>query len=113
MSRRALGDVLTESEAFCVVGEAGSGEEAIALVSQLRPSMVVMDLSMPDGVNGAEATRRIRQLSDAPVVVVASTWRRGEIPFDIEDCGAAGYVPKDELRASSLKGIWDRARQVS
>ena len=113
MFRHALVDILKESKVFSVVGEAGSGEEAIALVSRLRPAMVVMDLSMPDGIDGAEATRRIRQLRDAPVVVLVSTWRREELPLDIEDCGAAGYVPKDELRVSSLRAIWGLGQQGS
>jgi DNA-binding NarL/FixJ family response regulator len=56
-------------EALEVVGIAGDGNEAIRLVETLKPSLVLMDVAMP-GLDGIEATRRMRELSDIPAVVL-------------------------------------------
>lgn len=94
--RRGFRRLLEDEPDMEVVGEAGDGEEAIRLVRQLHPQVVVMDCALP-GKNGLEATRKI--LHDAPNTAVLmlsmhseSTWVRQAI-----EAGAKGYILKNAL----------------
>jgi len=70
--RRAAAAVVGVTKGFQVVGEAGSGEEALELAATLSPQMVLMDINM-GGISGIEATRRITTSSPGTVVVLPST----------------------------------------
>ncbi len=77
-----------------VVGTAADGAEAVDLVTELRPDLVLMDLNMPI-MNGIEATRRIAQnFPDVPVLVL-TTYDADEWVFDAIRAGARGYLLKD------------------
>lgn len=93
MVREGLRAIL-EREGSCeVVGEAGSGGEAVALAQELHPDVVVMDVAMAD-MNGIEATRRIlKQQTDVRVVALSSHADRRYVRA-ILDAGAHGYVLK-------------------
>jgi two-component system response regulator NreC len=76
-----------------VVGEAAGGQEAVTLAAQLRPDVVLMDITMPD-MDGAEATRRIKK-TIPEVDVLALTIHEDEAYFfEMLNAGASGYVPK-------------------
>lgn len=77
-----------------IVGEASGGEEAVALVQELLPDVVLMDLVMP-GVDGVEATRRIRSVSPATKVIALTSFTDDETVFASVKAGAAGYLLKD------------------
>jgi len=77
-----------------VVGEAATGEEAIALVAELVPEVVLMDLVMP-GVDGIEATRRIRDVSPSTRVIVLTSFAEDDKVFPAIRAGATGYLLKD------------------
>lgn len=77
-----------------VVGEAGDGEEAVALVERLRPDVAVVDIAMPR-LNGIEATRRIKAISPATSVLILSAYDDDQYVFALLEAGAAGYVLKD------------------
>ncbi|MFD7971195.1 response regulator [Streptomyces clavifer] len=77
-----------------VVGEAGSGEEAVALTARLRPDVVLMDLQLGPGIDGVEATRRIAG-QDAHVLVLTTYDTDADITRAIE-AGATGYLLKAE-----------------
>jgi len=77
-----------------VVGQAGDGDEAVALARELRPDLVLMDLSMP-GCDGIEATRRIKELaSDVKIVIVTVSDDDTDL-FEAIQKGAEGYLLKD------------------
>ena len=76
-----------------IVGEASSGEEALALVPTLQPDVVIMDVAMP-GMNGIEATRRIRAESPHTAVLALTMHEDEQYFFAMLDAGAAGYIPK-------------------
>lgn len=78
-----------------VVGEAASGEEAVQLVAETVPDVVLMDLVLPGPVDGVEATRRIRQLSPRTQVVVLTSYHEDEYIFPAIRAGALSYVLKD------------------
>ncbi|MFF9771138.1 response regulator [Streptomyces sp. NPDC014636] len=77
-----------------VVGAAGDGEEAVRLVGEVAPDVVLMDLRMPR-CDGVEATRRIRAQYPATQVVVLTTYADDESLFPALRAGARGYLTKD------------------
>ncbi|MEU6014881.1 response regulator transcription factor [Streptomyces sp. NPDC047515] len=77
-----------------VVGEAGSGEEAVALAAKLTPDVVLMDLQLGEGIDGVEATRRIAA-TEAHVLVLTTYDTDADITRAIE-AGATGYLLKAE-----------------
>jgi len=104
--RLAARAVLRRTEGFELIGEAADGDEAVALVAQLRPSLVLMDINMPT-MNGIEATRRI--MADVPgtTVFLCSTYQRSDLPPEAETSGFAAYVHKEELSPDLLRQLWD------
>jgi len=94
--RRAAAEMLGHLAGFELLGEARSGEEGVELVRRLEPQMVLMDVRLP-GIDGTEATRRILSARPGTVVVLVSTYPRSVLPADIATCGAAGFLPKEQL----------------
>jgi len=95
-----------------VVGSASNGLEAVALASEHRPDVVLMDISMPE-LNGVEATRRIVAANeDVNVVVLTSFADRAEIEAAL-DAGAIGYLLKDAEPEDVIRGVRSAARGES
>jgi DNA-binding NarL/FixJ family response regulator len=94
LTRSALGTLLRQ-QGFDVVGEAADGESAIALVGELAPDLVLLDLSLP-GMNGLEALPRLRDAAPgAEVVVLTASGTEDNLLGAIRG-GAAGYLLKSE-----------------
>jgi DNA-binding NarL/FixJ family response regulator len=77
-----------------VVGEAGDGHEAVELVPQKRPEVVLMDIRMPN-LDGIEATRRLTALPRAPRVLMLTTFDLDEYVYEALRAGASGFLLKD------------------
>ena len=92
---------------FNVVGEAVSGEEAIALVSELIPDIVLLDLIMP-GMDGVETTRRIKHISPRTQVVVLTSYHEDAHIFPALKAGATSYILKD-MKMDKLVDVLRRA----
>jgi DNA-binding NarL/FixJ family response regulator len=92
--RGGLRAVLATTGDCEVVGEAATGEEAVALVPPLRPDVVVMDLSMP-GAGGVEATRRVLAVRPEARVLVLTTFSDDDRVRAALAAGATGYLLKD------------------
>jgi DNA-binding NarL/FixJ family response regulator len=104
--RNAMAAVVEVTDGFEVVGAVGSGEESLVATEELRPDLVLMDVNLP-GVDGLEATRLIRQRTDAPIVLLLSTYDEDE--FDHRSSGAAAYVPKGAFGPDRLVQEWGAA----
>ena len=89
-----------------VVGAAADGEEAVRLVGEHRPDVVLMDLRMPR-VDGVEATRRIRSDHPSTQVVVLTTYADDESLFPALEAGARGYLTKDAGAEQIARAIAD------
>jgi NarL family two-component system response regulator LiaR len=78
-----------------VVSEASSGEEAVTLTEKLAPDVILMDLIMPGGMDGVEATRQIKKQSPRTQVIVVTSYHQDEHIFPAIRAGALSYVLKD------------------
>lgn len=92
--RRGLRAFLTTYEDIDVVGEAAGGAEGLALVRQLLPDVVLMDLVMP-AIDGIEATRQIKLYSPTTQVIVLTSYSEDERIFPAIKAGALSYLLKD------------------
>jgi DNA-binding NarL/FixJ family response regulator len=95
---------LLEEQAVQVVGEAADGAQAIRLVRELAPDVVVMDLNMP-GMSGVEATRQVTSLAPLTRVVVLTISDQDEDVMNAILAGACGYLMKDSSIQDLMQGI--------
>ena len=87
-----------------VVGTAGDGAEAVEMVADKRPDLILMDLKMPI-MNGVEATRQIRIKYPEVKVLVLTTYADDEWVFDAIQAGASGYLLKDTPREELIRAV--------
>jgi len=92
--REGLRSLLEKKSGLEVIGEAENGRRAVELVRQLKPDVVIMDVSMPD-LNGIEATRQINQDFPGAKVLALSMHSDRRFVADILKAGASGYLLKD------------------
>ena len=98
--RQGLVALLGRREAFQVVGEAGTAEEALAVVRRFRPDLVVMDVRLPDG-SGIEACREIRAEMPEVRVIILTSYPDEEAVLSAIIAGASGYLLK-QIRGRDL-----------
>lgn len=82
------------SSPFEIVGEASDGNDAVALVEEQQPDIVLMDIRMP-GLDGIEATRRVLALPNPPKVVMLTTFHSDDLVLEALRTGAHGFLLKD------------------
>lgn len=106
--RGAIRMLLEAEPGIDVIGEAGNGEDAVTLAKELRPDVILMDISMPD-LDGAQATRRIKnRLPETKIVVLTRHYEDGYLKKLLGE-GADGYV----LKQSSSSVMIDAIRHVT
>lgn len=102
--RAGLCALLENQEDMQVVGQAENGDQALELVDQLRPAVVVMDLGMP-GMLAFDAIREIRQRHPETRVIVLSMHKGSAVVTRALEAGADGYVPKSSAHTDLLRAI--------
>jgi NarL family two-component system response regulator LiaR len=94
ITRQGIRRLIEDEKGVTVIGEASDGEEAVQMVTDLRPDIVIMDIAMPK-LNGIEATRQIKLLSPRTAVLILSAYDDDEYVFALLKVGAAGYLLKN------------------
>ncbi|MGQ9489341.1 MAG: response regulator [Anaerolineae bacterium] len=102
--RAGLRMLLGSDPDMVIVGEAENGLQGVALAQELRPDMVLMDISMPD-LNGIEATRRIKKTCPDVAVLALTMHEDDQYFFAMLGAGASGYVPKRAAANDLLAAI--------
>jgi DNA-binding NarL/FixJ family response regulator len=104
--RTAARAVLSRVAGFELVGEAASGEEAVALSAAHHPDLVLMDINMGE-MDGIEATRLITAGHPGTLVILVSTYAADDVPPGARSSGAGAYLNKDELSPRAVRRLWD------
>jgi DNA-binding NarL/FixJ family response regulator len=102
--REGVRAFLSNSTDINVVGEAGNGDEAIAMTAELKPDVILMDLKMP-GTNGIESTRRIYESNSKSRVLVLTMFDDDDSVFAAMRAGARGYLLKDADKDEVVRAI--------
>jgi DNA-binding NarL/FixJ family response regulator len=103
--RDGLAALLTATDGIEVVGTAPSGEEAVRLAVTERPDVLVVDLHMPGGIGGVEATGRVRNAAPEVGILVLTMLDDDESVRSALDAGAAGYLLKGDSRQQIVRAI--------
>ena len=106
--RRAMTCVVEETTGFEVVGQATTGEESLEVAAGLLPDLVLMDVNLP-GIDGLEATRRLRAGASPPVVLLLSTYDEDVAKDFVAESGAVAYVTKSAFGPDRLEAVWAEA----
>ena len=91
--REGTRSLLEREDDFEVVGEAGDGEEAVRLITQLQPDVAIIDIAMPK-LNGIEVTKQIKKLYPGIAVLILTAYDNDQYVFALLEAGAAGYLLK-------------------
>ncbi len=102
--RRGLKELLTAKPGWEVCGEAKTGREAVALAEQLKPEIVVMDVSMPD-LNGLEAARRISKALPKTGILILTMHFSDQLVREVVEAGARGYILKSDADRDLVSAV--------
>ena len=108
--RRGLKDLLAAKPGWEICAEAKTGRDAVALAEQLKPDVIVMDVSMPD-LNGLEAARRIHKSLPKTGILILTMHYSDQLVRDVIESGARGYILKsdaDRELVSAVEAIANR-----
>ncbi len=108
LARAGLRLLLSPADGFTIAGECSNGAEALAAAEALAPDVIVMDVRMR-GMDGVEATRRLRATSGAPPVLILTTYDDDEVLSSALRAGAAGFLLKDAPAEDVIRAV----RQVA
>ncbi len=102
--RQGLVSLLQSEPGYDVIGEASSGEEAVRVVPELRPDVVLMDVKMP-GIGGVEATHRLMEANPEERILMLTVSEEEENLFAAIQAGARGYILKNADASELLEAI--------
>ena len=106
--RQSLSFVMSKQEDIEMVGTAANGREALELVEEKRPDVVLLDIRMPE-MDGVECTRRIKQEFPGIKVIILTTFDDDDYVFDALRYGASGYL----LKGVSVDGLTNAVREAA
>ena len=103
--REAAHDVIESTAGFTSIGEVGSSAEAMAVIDERRPELVLVDVRMP-GVDGIELTRLIKRTYPDLIVVLISIEEPSNLPSELSTVGAEAFVCKRDFGPGALEDVW-------
>jgi DNA-binding NarL/FixJ family response regulator len=102
--RKRVIATLTSREGFEVCGEAGTGKEAVRLAKELKPDLIVLDITMPD-MNGLDAARHIRDIAPDTLILILSVHKSKQLMEEARKVGVRGYVAKGEAVQKLVQAV--------
>ena len=102
--REGLKSIIGRNRQYKVVGEAGSGREALGMVRKIKPELMMIDLSLPD-MNGIQLTRKLQAEFPATRIIIVTMHAKVDYIAEAFQAGATGYVIKESAAEGLLKGI--------
>jgi two-component system invasion response regulator UvrY len=113
--RTGISRLLADAEGIEIVGQASSGEDAIDMIKDIHPDVVLMDVKMP-GIGGLEATRRSLRVDPDLKIIALTVYDDEPFPSRLMNAGAVGYLTKtanvDEM-LTAIKSVCDGQRYIS
>ncbi len=109
MVRQGASSYLEAQPDITVIAQAGTGEEAVKLAQELVPDVVLMDLVMP-GMDGVEATRKVKDVSPRTQIIILTSFHQDEFIFPALQAGAISYLLKDVKASELVEAIRRAAR---
>ncbi len=106
--RTAAREVVDAAVGFEVVGQVETGEESVVAADRLHPDLVLMDVHLP-GIDGLEASRRIRAADSKVAILLLSTYDPEEFSNRIAGAGAIAFISKATFGPDVLTEVWSRA----
>jgi DNA-binding NarL/FixJ family response regulator len=107
--RRVLRIMAETVDGLEVVAEAGTAEEALAMIDGVKPDLVLMDVRLP-GMSGLEGAERMRRVAPEAQIVLMSAEDRSDYRTFVTKGGAAAFVPKSDINPETLGEIVQKAR---
>jgi DNA-binding NarL/FixJ family response regulator len=101
---RALARTLLQLEGFQVVGEAADARSALDAVGRLRPSVVLLDVQLPD-LDGFEVARRLARTGEPPAIVLVSSRDRSAYRRRLSESPARGFIAKSDLSGAAVAAL--------
>jgi DNA-binding NarL/FixJ family response regulator len=106
--RVAAREVVNATQGFEVIGETETGEDSVLATARLRPDLVLMDVQLP-GIDGLEASRRIKAAHPEVAVLLLSTYDPEDFAARIAGSGAIAFIPKAAFGSERLAEAWASA----
>jgi DNA-binding NarL/FixJ family response regulator len=110
--RAGMRTVLMAAADMAVVAEGASGREALRLVNELQPDVLVLDVNLPD-LNGLDVTRRLRASDGPPAILILTVHDDTQTIMGVLEAGATGYLLKDEALETLVRAVRAVARGES
>jgi len=110
--RAGMRMVLDAADDITIVAEGASGADALRLVAQRRPDVLVLDVNLPD-LNGVEVTQRLREQGTTTAILILTVHDNSQTVFGLLESGATGYVLKDEALETLVSAVRSAARGES
>jgi DNA-binding NarL/FixJ family response regulator len=101
---RASARMLLDAEGYEVVGEAENGEKGLAVVAELDPDVVLLDIQLPD-MDGFQVATRLAAAGTRGAIVLVSSRAREDLRALVEGSAARGFIPKSELSGDALEAV--------
>jgi two-component system nitrate/nitrite response regulator NarL len=99
---RSIAREKLEADGIQVLGEAADGRSGLDAIAALRPTIVLVDIHLPD-IDGFAVARRVADLNDPPVVVLTSSRPGADLRRRSVDSGAAGFIAKENLSGAAVR----------
>ena len=102
--RAGMRTILNSASDIDILGEGGSGEDALRLVEELHPDVLALDVRLPD-MHGLQVTRRLREKKCKTAVLILTGYDDSQTVFGLLETGAVGYVLKDEALETLVNAV--------